>query len=114
MRVLGPSDPLRLDDDLVIEGDNAGVLPQLPEDAFDLIYVDPPFNTGRRQRHTRVRSELAEGASAGFGGRGYAQRVETRLEPGAAWPGSRLHMLSAAGGFEFIDGSRRARPRLLG
>ncbi len=45
---------------------------------------------------------------------GYAQRVETRLGPGAAWPGSRLHMLSAAGGFEFIDGSRRARPRLLG
>lgn len=45
---------------------------------------------------------------------GYAQQVETRLEPGAAWPGSRLHMLSAAGGFEFIDGSRPARPRLLG
>ncbi len=44
---------------------------------------------------------------------GYVQRVETRLGPGAAWPGSRLHMLSAAGGFEFIDGSRRARPRLL-
>lgn len=45
---------------------------------------------------------------------GYEQRVETRLGPGAAWPGSRLHMLSAAGGFEFIDGSRRARARLLG
>ena len=45
---------------------------------------------------------------------GYAQRVETRLRPGAAWPGTRLHMLSAAGGFEFIDGSHRARPRLLG
>ncbi|MCJ2065601.1 formyl transferase [Methylobacterium sp. J-088] len=44
---------------------------------------------------------------------GYAQRVETRLGPGAAWPGSRLHMLSAAGGLEFIDGSRPARPRLL-
>lgn len=44
---------------------------------------------------------------------GYAQRVETRLGPGAAWPGSRLHMLSAAGGFEFIDGSRRARMRGL-
>jgi hypothetical protein len=44
---------------------------------------------------------------------GYAQRVETRLGPGAAWPGSRLHMLSAAGGFEFIDGSRRAQMRGL-
>jgi hypothetical protein len=45
---------------------------------------------------------------------GFAQRVETRLGPGAAWPGSRLHMLSAAGGFEFIDGSCRARIRRPG
>lgn len=44
---------------------------------------------------------------------GFSQSVETRLHPGAAWPGSRLHMLSAAGGFEFIDGSRRARARFL-
>ncbi|WP_238247034.1 glucosamine inositolphosphorylceramide transferase family protein [Methylobacterium persicinum] len=43
---------------------------------------------------------------------GFAQRVETRLAAGAAWPGSRLHMYSAAGGLEFIDGSRRPRMRL--
>ena len=45
---------------------------------------------------------------------GYAQRVETRLAAGSDWPGSRLHMYSAAGGLEFIDGSRRPpmrRPR---
>ena len=39
-----------LDDDLVIAADNAAaVLSRLPEAAFDLIYMDPPFNTGRAQ-----------------------------------------------------------------
>ena len=38
-----------LDDDLVIEGENLDVLPSLPDGAFDLIYIDPPFNTGRDQ-----------------------------------------------------------------
>ena len=44
---------------------------------------------------------------------GFAQRVETRLAAGPDWPGSRIHTYSAAGGFEFIDGSRRPRLRLL-
>jgi site-specific DNA-methyltransferase (adenine-specific) len=38
-----------LDDDLVIEGDNLDVLPALPDGAFDLVVIDPPFNTGRRR-----------------------------------------------------------------
>ena len=38
---------LALDDDLVLEGDNLDVLPRLPDGAFDLVYMDPPFNTGR-------------------------------------------------------------------
>ena len=42
---------------------------------------------------------------------GYAQTVETVLEAGPHWRGSRLHTLNAAGGFEFIDGSSRA-PRV--
>ena len=42
--------PIALDDDLLIEGDNAVVLPLLPRGAFDCIYIDPPFNTGRPQR----------------------------------------------------------------
>ena len=32
---------------LVIEGDNADVLPRLPDEAFQLIYLDPPFNSNR-------------------------------------------------------------------
>lgn len=37
--------PLALDDDWVIEGDNLAVLPSLPGGAFDMVYIDPPFNT---------------------------------------------------------------------
>ena len=42
--------PIALDDDRIIEGDNLEVLPDLPDGAFDLVYIDPPFNTGREQR----------------------------------------------------------------
>jgi site-specific DNA-methyltransferase (adenine-specific) len=64
---------IRLDDDLVIQADNAEVLPALDSGAFDLIYIDPPFNTGR----TRVRREVSvtpdpEGDRVGFAGRRYA------------------------------------------
>lgn len=38
---------MRLDDDLILEGDNLDLLPALPDGAFDLIYIDPPFNTGK-------------------------------------------------------------------
>jgi site-specific DNA-methyltransferase (adenine-specific) len=53
MRVLAGSDlrpgaPLR--DDLLVHGDNGPVLAALPDGAFDLAYLDPPFNTGRTQR----------------------------------------------------------------
>jgi hypothetical protein len=36
---------------------------------------------------------------------GYEQIVRTVLKPCREWPGRRLHTLSQAGGFEFIDGS---------
>ena len=57
----------------VFEGDNLTVLPALPDASFTVIYLDPPFNTGRSQRRqtlTVVRSD-AEGSVAGFQGRGY-------------------------------------------
>jgi site-specific DNA-methyltransferase (adenine-specific) len=41
---------IALADDLLIEGDNADVLPRLPDGAFDVVYIDPPFNTGEKQR----------------------------------------------------------------
>ena len=50
--------------DLVITGDNLEVLPQLPDGAFTLVYLDPPFNTGRSQKRARtsnVRSATGTG-----------------------------------------------------
>jgi site-specific DNA-methyltransferase (adenine-specific) len=66
-----------LADDLLIEGDSAAVLPRLPAGAFDVVYVDPPFNTGRAQRRERL-SVVADsdGDRNGFGGRRY--RSESR------------------------------------
>lgn len=53
-------------------GDNLDVLPALPSGAFDLIYIDPPFNTGRAQRGVRTRAVADEHADrAGFRGRRY-------------------------------------------
>ena len=72
MRVQMATEPLVLDDDLVIAGDNAGVLERLPEGFFDLIYMDPPFNTGRTQaRHSLAVSAAPDGDRVGFGGRRY-------------------------------------------
>jgi site-specific DNA-methyltransferase (adenine-specific) len=45
---------------------------RLPEGTFDLVYVDPPFNTGRAQtRHTMSATTDNGGARTGFGGRRY-------------------------------------------
>jgi site-specific DNA-methyltransferase (adenine-specific) len=70
-------DPLHLEDDLVIEADGADVLARLPGRAFDLVYLDPPFNTGRRQERRRLRTvrDDARGDRAGFGGRRYRSRL---------------------------------------
>jgi len=58
--------------DYVVLGDNAEVLPTLPDGAFQLVYVDPPFNTGAvRRRRTIVTTRDEEGDRTGFGGRRY-------------------------------------------
>jgi site-specific DNA-methyltransferase (adenine-specific) len=65
-----------LDDDLLIFGDNAPVLASLPQAAFDLIYMDPPFNTGRAQsRRTLLAAADPSGDRVGFGGRRYRTRM---------------------------------------
>jgi site-specific DNA-methyltransferase (adenine-specific) len=80
MRVHSPDDALILDDDLLIAGDNALALERLPEGAFDLVYLDPPFNTGRPvdRRIMSVRADV-DGDRVGFGGRRYASTVEQTL-----------------------------------
>ena len=76
MRLQSADEPPRLDDDLVVVGDNAPVLRALPEAAFDLVYMDPPFNTGRAQaRHTLTVTADADGDRLGFQGRRYSSTL---------------------------------------
>jgi site-specific DNA-methyltransferase (adenine-specific) len=72
MRVLSTADQPVFDDDLLIAGENSLALAALPEGAFDLVYMDPPFNTGRAQAR-RTLSVVADGDGdrVGFGGRRY-------------------------------------------
>jgi site-specific DNA-methyltransferase (adenine-specific) len=76
IRFCTSNDPLSLDDDLVIAGDNARVLHELPVATFDVIYMDPPFNTGREQARKTL-SVIADpdGDRVGFGGRRYSSRL---------------------------------------
>ena len=37
-------------------GDNLDVLAGLADESFELIYIDPPFNTGKTQARTRIRT----------------------------------------------------------
>jgi site-specific DNA-methyltransferase (adenine-specific) len=64
----------------IILGDNADVLPTLPEKFAQLIYIDPPFNTGKVQKRDRMRvtANDEKGVRGGFGGRRYeVERVES-------------------------------------
>jgi site-specific DNA-methyltransferase (adenine-specific) len=60
----------------IILADNMQVLPGLPDGSFELIYIDPPFNTGKTQKHTSLRTERDEsGDRVGFGGNRYRSVV---------------------------------------
>jgi site-specific DNA-methyltransferase (adenine-specific) len=57
----------------IVLADNLAVLGSLPDDSIDLVYVDPPFNTGKRQTLRRLRTVRDDeaGDRTGFGGRRY-------------------------------------------
>ena len=60
----------------VFFGDNLKFLADLPECSIQLIYIDPPFNTGRNQARTRIRTiGSEEGDRIGFQGRRYETQV---------------------------------------
>jgi site-specific DNA-methyltransferase (adenine-specific) len=52
--------------------DNLSVLARIPDGSIDLVYVDPPFNTGKAQRREQLRTVLDEaGDRTGFAGKRY-------------------------------------------
>ena len=63
----------------VHHADNLDVLAGFRAGSFQFIYIDPPFNTGRTQQRTQLRTRRdAAGTRVGFGGKRYAdQRVGT-------------------------------------
>lgn len=57
----------------VVLGDNLTVLRSLPDGSANLIYIDPPFNTGKRQKRSRLRTVRSDqGDRTGFNGVRYA------------------------------------------
>jgi site-specific DNA-methyltransferase (adenine-specific) len=56
----------------LLHGDSLSLLTALPSSFARLIYIDPPFNTGKPQRRTRIRAVAhADGDRTGFGGKRY-------------------------------------------
>jgi len=66
----------------IVLGDNLRFLKSLPDGSVDLIYVDPPFNTGKKQQRNRIAVEKdAQGDRIGFGGR----RYKTKKRPSVGY-----------------------------
>ena len=56
----------------IYTGDNLPILRQFPSESFSLIYIDPPFNTGRDQTRKRLRTTRDEsGNRVGYQGQRY-------------------------------------------
>jgi site-specific DNA-methyltransferase (adenine-specific) len=65
--------------DYIVQADCAEVLPTLPDASIQLVYIDPPFNTGKMQQRrtiSTVRDEV--GDRTGFQGRRYATSEVSR------------------------------------
>ena len=53
-------------------GDNLPLLQSMESQSIDLVYIDPPFNTGKSQRRTAIKTDAARsGDRTGFGGKRY-------------------------------------------
>jgi site-specific DNA-methyltransferase (adenine-specific) len=87
----------------ILMGDNLRALAAMPSGSVELIYIDPPFNTGRRQTRLRMKTVRDDaGDRVGFGG----NRYRTELVQSSA---------QAASGYgdQFDDFLGFLRPRLV-
>jgi site-specific DNA-methyltransferase (adenine-specific) len=92
----------------ILHGDNLDALGRMESGSVALIYIDPPFNTGKRQTRLRMKTVQDEaGDRVGFGGRRY--RTELMNRGGAGESGS------TEGGYadRFDDFLGFLRPRLV-
>ena len=110
---------------IVYLGDNLPLLREMESESVALIYIDPPFNTGKRQTRKQIRTVRDnKGDRVGFGGNAY--RTETIGESGYAdafgdYPAflrprlEEAHRILAPNGslFFHIDWRESARCRLM-
>jgi site-specific DNA-methyltransferase (adenine-specific) len=60
----------------ILLGDNLAVMAVFADGVFRMIYLDPPFNTGRERTARRLRTVAArDGDRTGFGGRRYRSEL---------------------------------------
>jgi site-specific DNA-methyltransferase (adenine-specific) len=70
-------DPL---ENILYFGDNLAVLSSIPDSSVQLVYIDPPFNTGREQQRSKVTTKRNnEGNRIGFKGERYETVKSTVL-----------------------------------
>lgn len=83
----------------IILADNLDALPRIPDRSIDLVYIDPPFNTGKEQRRTRLKTvrDDEHGDRTGFQGKRYRS----------------VRVQSLAFGDQFDDFLEFLKPRLL-
>jgi site-specific DNA-methyltransferase (adenine-specific) len=92
-------------EDQILQGENLELLDGFADGSFQLIYIDPPFNTGKLQSRTPLRAVRdPAGERTGFQGRRYRT---SRLE-GSSFPDSFTDYLS------FLEPRLREAHRLLG
>jgi site-specific DNA-methyltransferase (adenine-specific) len=90
----------------IVHGDNLEALRRMESGSAALIYIDPPFNTGKRQTRLRMKTVRDEtGDRVGFGGR----RYRTELVQTAAGPAGEI----AGYADRFDDFLGFLRPRLV-
>jgi site-specific DNA-methyltransferase (adenine-specific) len=62
--------------DQILLGDNMELLPAFGDESFQLVYIDPPFNTGKAQTRRTLEAVADEaGDRTGFQGRRYRTRL---------------------------------------
>jgi site-specific DNA-methyltransferase (adenine-specific) len=72
--------PVATIENYLYQGDNLGVLKSIPDSSIQLIYIDPPFNTGRLQQRSKTTTRRSEsGKRIGFKGQRYETVKDTVL-----------------------------------
>ena len=70
----------------ILQGDNLKKLKAMADASIELIYIDPPFNTGRLQTRPQMRTIRDEaGDRVGFGGHRYRTEKLTGRKAGAGY-----------------------------